>query len=208
MADAGPPRLRVRQVLADAETPLSIREIADLAGVFPSTALRATRALGRQHLVRRIRLPGDRRVYVIAADPLRRERQEYEKWTVETALEYVAGFKAPVWAITPSDLAEYGVSHGVPAFALVAERWVARIGDLSPLPVVVFKRARPLERDELSSIEILVALLKFRPLAAKELFKKLKLDEAGYRRLRRRLGDEDLVQRAEDIGFRVDRRRS
>jgi len=209
MAYVGRARERVRWTLASAPGPLAIRDIAWIAEVSPSTALRVVRELGRKHLTRRSRVAGDPRVYVTATALLKSENWGPEPSTAEEMLAILADFPGPpMYSITPEDLAPYRLQHKVPPFVAIAARWVGRY-DVDPLPVVVFKRARPLEvvRETLPPVELVVALLKFRPAAAKELFASLKLDDAGQRRLRRRLRDEDLVEAAEAIGVNFDRRR-
>lgn len=202
----GEARRRVTAFVEAAVVPLSIRDIALLAGVSPSSAHRTVAALVDSGRFRRRRVRGDPRVYV---ERVRGRVKPLKPWTPKQRLLALGGSAAPVFVLEQKGLARYGIHRQIGPLILVAERWVERL-DLTGLRYATFRHSRPLEQATkfLDPLEVFLAVLQLEPDVAKEMWDGGVLKKTDPRRLRRRLRAEGLVGPAEAIGVSLDRRRA
>lgn len=197
-------RARVAAVISAATVPLSVRDIAHLAAVSPSSAHRCVAALVKSGRVRRRRVRGDARVYV---ERTRGRPAAIKPTTPKARLQRLMKLAAPVWVVRRLNLADYGIHSQIAPLVLIAERWVDRV-DLTGLRYATFKHTRPLELNQhLPAVEVFLAVLQLEPAVAKDMWEGGVLKVTDPRRLRRRLRAEGLEGPAAAIGVSLDRRR-
>ncbi len=192
-------------VIQGADVPLSVRDIAYLAAVPPSTAHRVVAALAKGGTVRRRRVRGDPRVYV---ERTRGRPTAPKPTSLKTRLDRLFYIRAPVWVLRPKDLPRYGIPRQIRPVVLVPERWADRL-DLTGLRYATFKHTRPLELAHTIPpvVEVFLAMLQLDTSVARTMWEGGALKKTDARRLRRRLRAEQLEGPAEAIGVLMDRRR-
>jgi hypothetical protein len=200
-----PSKARIAAVIESATVPLSVRDVAHLARVSPSSAHRAVAALAQAGRVRRRRVRGDPRVYIERAGG--RPTAAAQPTSTKARLRQLSDLQAPVWVLHPEDFADYGIKRRLPPMVLIAERWLDRV-EVAPLRYAIFKHSRPLELEgELPEVEVFIAMLQLEPTVAKEMWEAGVLKKTDPRRLRRRLRAEGLEGPAASVGVVLDRRR-
>lgn len=212
-----PARNRVLMALARHPGAMSVRELARLAHVSPSTALRVSDELVEDGLLVRRRMTGKTKAgwtrepwHLLELKKGEARRIQLEYGTVRSTAEqlaYLGQLDAPVWVISRVELTRIGITRRVPTFVALPRTWLHRFK--IPVPVAVFEEARPLELavDHLPDLELLIALLKIDALAAGQLYGMLKLTKKDRVRLLRRMRVEDVRTAAEAARIPLDLRR-
>jgi hypothetical protein len=218
---AQPARNRVLVALARHVGLHSVRDIARLAHVSPSTALRVTDQLVVQGILERKKVKGgtwkrypsrDRLFLQVKPSQLQAVKVAYGKNRSRAELlDYIAHLDAPIWLVTAQELASRGVTRRVKTFVVMPRSWVARFPLPHDLPVAVFERSRPLELAtgvRLDWTNMLVALLKVDIVAASQFYDALAVVQLRERRtLLRRIHSEKLLDEAKRAKIDLDNRR-
>lgn len=217
-----PARNRVLAALARHPGQFSVREIARLAHVSPSTALRISDALVASGTLERKVLKGKTKAGW-PADPrvvLELRKSELPKLKVAFGgfrskaelLEYLAHLDGPVWVVDRYQLAAHGVTRRIPTFVVLPRSWVGRFKIPPDVPVAIFEHAGPLQRargDRLPWLELFIALLKIDTLAARQYYEIMPaLKPQDRRTLLRRIREEGATDAAAKARISLDHRRS
>ena len=218
-----PARNRIAAALARYPGPFAVREIARLAHVSPSTALRVTDEFVDMGVLRRRKVTGrskagfpltTRVLFEVKKDWVPKLRVDYAPHqTKAELLEFLSNLDAPVWVIDHFMLSKRGITRRVPTFVVIARSWAHRFRFPRDLPVAIFEEARPLERTtqtELPWVDLLIALLKVDPLAARQLYdshRRSGISAKHRRTMLRRIRAEKLTEDAKAARIDLDLRR-
>lgn len=192
---AKPATSRVLRTLAERSEPVSIRDLSRLAAVSVGTAHRVASELAargvaevrpeRRRKLVRLRRPLPSRWLPPAFDAVRAvDVAELQKRRV------------PVRLVSGRDLTALGWPMRLREIALLPSSWARRVS--LEQPTVIFRHERPLQWKRLRPEDVAVAMLDINPIAARALFERAKLDR---RRLRKRIFEEDKVDRAAIVGL-------